>query len=217
VLTTSCSNHSFAPADDLCSQCGFPFCSACLARGDVSLRCQGCRKRKVTRPSMVVPSATSAVSPRTSAPVPAQPSDAIVVPWQSSLTPHAAGSPVADHIARDWRTFVSLGIALCGAIFLASSAAASVGRQGVTFRAVLLGAYIAWALFWGFPVFWRWWRRSSFGLGSLHQAWRAGFVRIALALAFLITGGYFFSVLGGGIYQFFRYRRALRSQLGGRP
>lgn len=138
-----------------------------------------------------------------------------LVAWPPPLPAAAAGSVSPRRPATDWKTLLSLGGALLGAVFLASLMAASAGRQTMVLPDMLFGAYVAWALFWGFPCFWRWWRRSSFGLGSLGHAWRAGFFRIALSLAFLLTGGYFFSVFGGGIYQFVRHRMALRGRAGG--
>jgi hypothetical protein len=75
----------------------------------------------------------------------------------------------------------------------------------------LWGGYVPWALFWGVPPVWRMWQRSPIlewqaVLGCMAGGW----ILAALSFALLWLSFWFYSLLGGGIYQFFKHWRSLR-------
>ena len=104
----------------------------------------------------------------------------------------------------DLKIRVSLLILVAGAsISLVSTPLHEIGRE--TLYSSVITGYMIWGLFWGLPPVWRWWRGSPFGLssftGCLMGAWFFSF----LSLFFLLAGGWFYSLFGGGIYQFAKH------------
>jgi hypothetical protein len=113
-------------------------------------------------------------------------------------------------------------------LFLAGGAlwGADTAQQGSNpVLAALCSGYILWALYWGMPAMWRWWRRLSLpgsdrvksllGLAGLLSGglFAVGFwlARKIFSFTLLIVGGYFFSVCGGGPYQFVKHWRTAHS------
>ena len=101
---------------------------------------------------------------------------------------------------------------LAGILGGASSLPASY-RQPAAARAVavLTCGYLAWALYWGVPAFWRFWRTHSYRLAGPLGGLPFPF-RWALTASLLICGAYFGSVFGGGLWEFLRCLRGLRGQ-----
>lgn len=102
-------------------------------------------------------------------------------------------------------TFLVVG-GLCGGM-----AAQQAGQDLVD--SVLVGAYVLWALFWGVPPFWAWWRRlrrrcSDAGSRSVAR-WA---LQTSLSLSFLAVGAYCFSVFGGGVVCFAKAIAASRTR-----
>jgi hypothetical protein len=82
-------------------------------------------------------------------------------------------------------------------------------EPGSKVASALLAGYIAWALYWGVPPFWRWWRRSGANLVRMSTLSPGGcLIQAVIAIFILFVGGYCFSVFGGGVYQFARCLRA---------
>ena len=113
-----------------------------------------------------------------------------------------------------WRLHLSWLVLAAGGLW-GVSIAHSGGRPGSsTLQTALMTGYIAWALYWGVPPFWRWWRRFWLRMPSIMNFFSGGCVlRAAISFFILVVGGYFFSVFGGGLYQFARHWRAMRSHV----
>ena len=78
------------------------------------------------------------------------------------------------------------------------------GAPGATLFAA---AYAVWALYWGAPPFWRWWRGASvpFANGLLGGGLMGWTLRKSFSWSFLLVGSYCYSVFGGGPYQFLKH------------
>jgi hypothetical protein len=71
-------------------------------------------------------------------------------------------------------------------------------------------AYTGWALFWGAPASWHWfWNHRSIFAGLRKAKHLGPLYYLTCSLAWVLWGVVVFSVLGGGIYHFVRYRRSL--------
>lgn len=100
-------------------------------------------------------------------------------------------------------------VAICGAL---CGAQLSYNGQTPTepVPSALIWGYAAWGLYWGIPVVGRWWRRIG---PSRRQDTLSGWLlSAALTLVIPVVGGYFYGVLGGGIYQFLKHRSYSRSR-----
>ena len=113
-------------------------------------------------------------------------------------------------------------------------------REGTDLKTVMLvmpiGAYAIWALFWGIVGLARHWKRNVRRVGFISFRFQPLYDRVderltvfravvqalalfvlaiewALYLAVLLTASYLYGLLGGGIHQFLRHRRAARLQL----
>src|SRR3954449_2913725 len=102
-----------------------------------------------------------------------------------------------------WRLHLSWLVLAAGGLWGISWAKQQVPQPGSTIPFALLFGYIAWALYWGVPPFWRWWRRTcTTALRAFHLLPGGCLIQAAIAFTLLFVGGYFFSVFGGGLYQF---------------
>jgi uncharacterized protein YfaQ (DUF2300 family) len=71
-------------------------------------------------------------------------------------------------------------------------------------------AYAGWALFWGAPASWRWfWSHRSIFAGLRKVKHLGPLYYLACSLIWVLWGVLMFSILGGGICHFVRYRRSL--------
>ena len=72
-------------------------------------------------------------------------------------------------------------------------------------------AYLFWACYWGIPAVWGKWRRFVSGLSQtgLVMFLNPMTVLILVLLFFYLplVGGYFYGVLGGGFYEYWKCRR----------
>jgi hypothetical protein len=110
------------------------------------------------------------------------------------------------------RMYFSWMALILGGLFGISASHGRVGHQGTTLEMALVYGYIAWCLYWGVPPFLRWWR-STWHKGARDEGASPGnLLAAALRLSIFVTGAYFFSVLGGGLYHFARYWRSSRSR-----
>jgi hypothetical protein len=68
--------------------------------------------------------------------------------------------------------------------------------------------YATWATFWGWKLVWPWWKNFISGLGCFLIATPITWLLI-IAIFFYIPliGAYMYGVLGGGIYQYLKYRK----------
>ena len=99
------------------------------------------------------------------------------------------------------------------AVLAAGALGGSLSEEGGLGAALFLG-YLFWSVYWGGPPFWRWWRRSGIhGFGFLRYLLPCGCswpLRLLLSLGLLGVGGYFYCLLGGGLFHFARYLVASR-------
>lgn len=74
---------------------------------------------------------------------------------------------------------------------------------------IILTGYMFWSMFWGAPVVWRWTRSfvDRFGLPSFGTSLPVWLFVFSCLLAIPLSVALYYSVLGGGIYQYFRCRR----------
>jgi len=74
---------------------------------------------------------------------------------------------------------------------------------------VVISAYLFWACYWGFPAFWRWASRLAPHASHLGHS-KSGLIWLAIALGATVACGTYFSLFGGGIYQFLKAWRSYR-------
>jgi hypothetical protein len=106
------------------------------------------------------------------------------------------------------RLHVSWLFLLAGALWGGTAAPRQHSPRSALAGALLV-AYVVWSLYWGIPLFWRYWRLHSHRLGNVLRGVPPP-LRLALRCSLCVAGAYFFSVFGGGIYEFIRCWRALR-------
>jgi hypothetical protein len=80
--------------------------------------------------------------------------------------------------------------------------------------AALLVGYIMWALFWGVPPVWRWWRKRSAHLWTGCSVMGCLFT-LSVSLALFLSSAWFYSLFGGGIYEFVKCLRSARRPASG--
>ena len=91
---------------------------------------------------------------------------------------------------------------------------AELSRQGVVTVPpilVILGcAYCAWSLYWGTPVVWTWWRHRVPKLRRFVDRFMDRPIWMIAVLTLLIVSTVYYSLFGGGIYQFSKAWRSHR-------
>jgi hypothetical protein len=103
------------------------------------------------------------------------------------------------------RIWISWAFAVVGALV---GAAAGQGEGAAPLLTAILGAYIAWALFWGVPPVWRGWCGLFRNGGCFIFTTPIGWLILLLAFFYIpLVGGYIYGVFGGAIYEFFKCRR----------
>ena len=179
--SAKCFIHSFMQADGWCSVCGRSFCQSCLAAVDGLVKCQECRKRKVT----------PAQSPQTSAP--------------GSL--RSVGRSVDGKMLVSFLILVAS--AVLSFLLLEDQLSQYDIPTRTSFLAWC--AYIPWCLFWGVPVLWgvtfRALRSSWMVLLYLNVLSIPFFIIGFLIFLFVAS---VYSVFGGGIFHFARHWWAVR-------
>jgi hypothetical protein len=97
-----------------------------------------------------------------------------------------------------------------GALYGAESARVMDAKSAVNpVLMVVLSAYLFWAVYWGLPAFWRWVSRFAHHASHLRHS-RHGLVWLVVTLGATIACGLYFSLLGGGIYEFLKAWRSYR-------
>lgn len=91
---------------------------------------------------------------------------------------------------------------------LGISRAPAEGIRALPFA--LLTGYVLWALYWGIPAFWVWWKRSWPHWKKLTGHVATGWLFIGIIFGVFLAAGYSYCVFGGGIYQFTRAWRSTR-------
>ena len=68
--------------------------------------------------------------------------------------------------------------------------------------------YLFWSMFWGIPVVWGWTRKfvERFGLPSFSSSWPVWIILVSCCISVPFTIATYYSVFGGGIYQYFKFR-----------
>jgi hypothetical protein len=103
------------------------------------------------------------------------------------------------------RIWISWGFAVVGALI---GAAAGPGEHAAPLLMAILGAYIAWALFWGVPPVWRGWCGLFRNVGCFIFTTPIGWLILLLLFLYIpFVGGCLYGVLGGAIYEFLKCRR----------
>ena len=74
---------------------------------------------------------------------------------------------------------------------------------------IILSGYTFWSMFWGTPVVWGWIKRfvNSFGLPSISASFPVWVIILSCCISVPLTVAVYYSVFGGGIYQYFKYRK----------
>jgi hypothetical protein len=101
-----------------------------------------------------------------------------------------------------------------GALILGAWGGAQLAPQDWILEALVVG-YLAWALFWGVPPVWRFWRRQAgrfLFTGCNLLGWP---LAIAIGVALFIVTSWFYSVFGGGIYEFVKCLGSVRRPASG--
>jgi hypothetical protein len=169
------------------------------------------------------PAATLPLTPRTT--------DAQTLVLPAPLTPQKAKAI----IRRNW-IVAAVGMPVGAFIMLITLASSPEVRNepigtfifGAVFGGLIYG-YMFWSCFWGFPKVWRWWRsaaRKFYRLFS-HVEFTTivtvllvglGLLTLPLALALVLLYfyslfwvGFFYSFVGGGVYQFLQTRKIARN------
>jgi len=109
-----------------------------------------------------------------------------------------------------FKLFFSWVVLIAGAIYGANlSYSGRISADPLV--SALSWGYLLWALYWGIPVVWRWWRgyaaRNNQATSLLGQL-----LWFVLGLFIPLVGGYFYGVFGGAIYQFLRSWWKVRNQ-----
>jgi hypothetical protein len=99
-------------------------------------------------------------------------------------------------------------------IFLALGGVMGISKSpfhGIsTLGSALLTGYVFWAIYWGFPAFWRLWKKLNPYWKKLEGAVATGWLLLAVVFSLFLTLGSFYCVSGGGIYQFTKAWRSTR-------
>jgi hypothetical protein len=104
------------------------------------------------------------------------------------------------------RIWISWAFAVVGALI---GAAAGQGEHAAApLLTAILGAYVAWALFWGVPPVWRGWCGLFRNVGCFIFTTPIGWLILLLAFFYIpLVGGYIYGMFGGAIYEFLKCRR----------
>lgn len=120
----------------------------------------------------------------------------------------AAGKKARRSIIWSWVVTVTVSFFLIPLIFEQADIPA-IGKMGLSLFAV----YAIWSTYWGWKVVWPWWRELLGKIGCFLIANPMTWI-IVIALFFYIPfiGAYMYGCLGGGIYQYLKYRRLAKGE-----
>lgn len=178
---SNCTVHLLVPSVAPCEQCQRSFCSACLVLVSGRRLCGKCGALSGGR---AVPLASG--------------------PLGVEIGPPSV--PTAAPTSRlDAKTVLSCLVALAAvALMFALS-----GRFNVV--EAVKWAYVAWSLFWAAPSAWRWLQQRSRRSSLWPRAGGAALFGALIRAILMALATYLYSILGGGLYCFWRHRK----QLGG--
>jgi hypothetical protein len=74
---------------------------------------------------------------------------------------------------------------------------------------IVLTGYVFWSMFWGTPVVWGWTKAfvRNFSLPSFDASLPVLILLLSCCLSLPLSVAIYYSVLGGGIYQYFKYKK----------
>lgn len=74
---------------------------------------------------------------------------------------------------------------------------------------IVLSGYLFWSMFWGTPAVWGWTKAfvNNFSLPSFDGSLPVLIILWSCCLSLPLSIAIYYSVLGGGFYQFFKYRK----------
>ena len=191
-----CFYHPEQDAVGLCPECGKAACTDCMKDVGGGILCKGCIAQRL----QAVHAESQAIQ---------QDRQAIIDSARRKLK-------ISTIV---FIVFFCIGLLETVALVYASIASKDPQAPGF-FVAVLGGlfgsfivGYIAWSFFWGFPAIWRGLRSILSNMGCFvvlnPLTWLIVFV------LFLMVAGFFgewFSIFGGGLYQYLKFRRIARGE-----
>lgn len=184
-----CHWHTLVESVGTCAVCGKTGCSTCLVQEASGSRCQECIRKGRQVVQLVPPQAPPSL------PEPAPP----------PITPVSQLPALRRLVPKYTKILVSLAVFLVGAA-IPIHRVTPEGPVELTLNQHITVGYVLWALFWGAPAAWRLWRRFVIapsapwiGCSPIGLAW------VLTAIFLLVGGGWFYCLLGGGIYQFLKH------------
>jgi hypothetical protein len=72
----------------------------------------------------------------------------------------------------------------------------------------VLTGYLFWSMFWGAPVVWGWTKKfvARFGVPSFSSSWPVWIILFSCCISVPLSIAIYYSVFGGGFYQYFKCR-----------
>ena len=104
-----------------------------------------------------------------------------------------------------WSWIVTVGVSIfLVPIILQAENTSTMERIGLS----LFSIYAAWATFWGWKVVWPRWRELRNRIGFSLIVGLRTWILISIVFFYIpFVGAYMYGCLGGGIYQYLKYRR----------
>lgn len=80
---------------------------------------------------------------------------------------------------------------------------------------IILGGYIFWSMYWGIPVVWGWTRSfvRNFEMPSINVSFAVWVILLSCCISLPFSVAIYYSVFGGGIYQYFKFRRIAKGMI----
>jgi hypothetical protein len=178
-----CFYHPRLDAVGICNQCGKSGCSQCISQCDFLLLCSACVASRRSHVQTTV-------------------GDAPIKETQKAKSRVLAGWVIAGVVLGPGLMLGCVGVI---ADINDQSVPTFIQSATGTILAVIGISYLVWSTYWGVPPVWRWWRKTMGEILSDNSlslfALLVGFCLIPLYF------GYLYGAMGGGIYQYWKYRR----------
>jgi hypothetical protein len=103
-----------------------------------------------------------------------------------------------------WSWVVTVAVGSFAVLIIFQTEIPAIGKIGCS----LLAIYATWSTYWGWKAVWPWWRELLSGIGCFLIADLVTWIYvIALFFEIPLIGALIYGCLGGGIYQYLKYRR----------
>lgn len=124
---------------------------------------------------------------------------------------NVTGKDAKRSIIISWVITAVLGIFLVPIVIIGL---AEEGQTGLGIFISIFTVYAIWSTYWGWKVVWPWWRNSMGKTGCFIVANPIVWLFFTLLFFYIpFVCAYMYGVLGGGIYQYLKYRRLVREQV----